>query len=91
MSYRRGEVYGLRATPARFQVRSLRPKTPNLYLTGQDVVTLGVAGAMLGGLATASYLLRRSLAADLSKPVAKRKGAGRPLPHETGEPQSAVV
>ncbi len=70
MSYRRGEAYGLSATPARFRARSLRPKTPirNLYLTGQDVATLGVAGAMIGGVMTASYLLRRSLAADLSKP-----------------------
>lgn len=93
MSYRRGEVYGLSATPARFQARSLRPKTPirNLYLTGQDVVTLGVAGAMLGGLVTASYLLRRNLAAGFSKPAARRRGDGRPLPRETAEPQSAVV
>ncbi|HZC59458.1 MAG TPA: hypothetical protein VE154_05655, partial [Chthoniobacterales bacterium] len=93
MSHRRGEVYGLSATPARFQVRSLRPRTPvrNLYLTGQDVVTPGVAGAVFGGMVTASYLLRRSLAADLSKPVTKRKGAAQPLQGQTAEPQSAVV
>ncbi|HKM58785.1 MAG TPA: NAD(P)/FAD-dependent oxidoreductase [Chthoniobacterales bacterium] len=93
MSYRRGEIYGLSATPERFQVRSLRPRTPirKLYLTGQDIVTPGVAGATYGGLITASYLLRRNLAADFSKPATKLKIATRPLQHHTTEPQSAAV
>jgi all-trans-retinol 13,14-reductase len=71
MNHRNGEPYGLSITPARFHLRSLRPKTPiaNLYLTGQDIVTLGVAGALTGGVATASLLLRRNIPAELSKPV----------------------
>jgi len=83
----------LSATPERFQVRSLRPRTPirNLYLTGQDIVTPGVAGATYGGVITASYLLRRNLAADFSKPATKLKSATRPLQHHTMEPQSAAV
>src|SRR5207244_4117269 len=58
-NYPSGEIYGLAATPARFQHRLLRPRTPirNLYLTGQDVATPGVAGAMLGGVLCAAYLL----------------------------------
>ena len=75
MNHRHGEPYGLSITPARFGVRSLRPKTAiaNLYLTGQDIVTLGVAGALSGGIATASLLLRRNIPAELSKPVKTKR------------------
>lgn len=53
--YETGEIYGLDHTPERFEQRWLKPKTkiPGLYLTGQDVLTCGVAGAMMAGLATA--------------------------------------
>lgn len=56
--YGRGEIYGLDHDPERFEQSWLRPKTTirGLYLTGQDVVTCGVAGAMLGGLLTAVQL-----------------------------------
>ncbi|WP_166267714.1 phytoene desaturase family protein [Marinobacter caseinilyticus] len=52
--YSRGELYGLDHTPERFNQDWLRPKTkvPGLYLTGQDVLTCGVVGAMIGGLIT---------------------------------------
>jgi len=74
MNHRRGETYGLAATPERFRLRCLTPRTPirNLYLTGQDVVTLGVAGALLGGVVTASAVLRRNLLSTLAKPASKR-------------------
>lgn len=51
----RGEMYGLSHDPARFEQRWLRPATdiPGLYLTGQDVMTCGVMGAMAGGVLTA--------------------------------------
>lgn len=69
MNYQRGEAYGLAATPERFRARSLTPHTPvrNLYLTGQDVVTLGVAGAMMGGVVAASAILRRNLVSAITK------------------------
>ena len=53
--YETGEIYGLDHDPSRFEQKWLKPKTtiPGLYLTGQDVITCGVAGAMIGGLATA--------------------------------------
>jgi phytoene dehydrogenase-like protein len=56
--YKNGEIYGLEHTPQRFEQDWLKPKTdiPGLYLTGQDVLTCGVVGAMVGGLLTAIQL-----------------------------------
>jgi all-trans-retinol 13,14-reductase len=61
--YEHGEIYGLDHSPARFLNRALRPRTPvpGLYLTGQDVVSCGVAGAMAGGYLTASSILGKNL------------------------------
>ena len=58
--YERGELYGLEHTPARFAGDFLKPTTPirGLYLTGQDIVTCGIAGALFGGVLTATSLLR---------------------------------
>jgi all-trans-retinol 13,14-reductase len=55
-----GETYGLAHTPARFAARDLRPATPirGLFLTGQDVSTCGVAGALAGAMVAASAILR---------------------------------
>jgi phytoene dehydrogenase-like protein len=71
MNYQRGEAYGLSATPARFRLKCLTPQTAvrNLYLTGQDVCTLGVAGALMGGVLTASAALGRNLVSAISKPA----------------------
>jgi len=71
MNYQKGEAYGLAATPARFGLRSLTPHTSirNLYLTGQDVSTLGVAGALFGGVMTASAVLSRNLMSVVTKPA----------------------
>ncbi len=62
-NYERGEIYGLEHTPQRFRERFLKPRTPieNLYLTGQDIVSCGVAGAMAAGYLTASVILKRNL------------------------------
>jgi len=61
--WERGELYGLDHDPARLQQRWLRPRTkvPGLWLTGQDVMSCGVTGAMMGGLAAATSVagLRR--------------------------------
>jgi all-trans-retinol 13,14-reductase len=62
-NYRAGEIYGLNSTPDRFKLRCLTPRTTirNLYLTGQDICTLGVVGAMFGGVLAASTILKRNL------------------------------
>ena len=54
----RGELYGLDHGPARYRL-PLHPRTPlpGLYLSGADVATCGVAGALLGGLLAASAIL----------------------------------
>jgi len=50
-----GSIYGLAATPTRFQNRWLRPRSPirGLFLSGSEVATCGVIGAMMGGLLAA--------------------------------------
>lgn len=56
--YQRGELYGLDHDPQRMRQQWLRPRTrvPGLWLTGQDVMSCGVAGAMMGGVASAVAL-----------------------------------
>jgi all-trans-retinol 13,14-reductase len=76
MNYQQGEMYGLSGTPERFRLRCLTPKTPiqQLFLTGQDVASLGVTGALFGGVLTASAILRRNLMSTLAK-GSKRVGS----------------
>jgi all-trans-retinol 13,14-reductase len=59
-AYGHGEIYGLDHTPSRYRL-PIGPRTgvPGLWLTGQDVCTAGVAGALMGGVLTASGLLRK--------------------------------
>jgi all-trans-retinol 13,14-reductase len=55
-----GESYGLLSNRRRFlETELLNPKTQidNFYLTGQDVCTLGVTGAMMGGILTANQIM----------------------------------
>jgi all-trans-retinol 13,14-reductase len=53
-----GGVYGLEASPRRYLSNALRAKTPvaGLYLTGQDVGSAGITGAMMGGVLSAAAL-----------------------------------
>lgn len=64
-AYKRGELYGLEHDPERFKQDWLTPRTkiPGLWLTGQDVLSCGVVGAMMGGLLTATAIsgVRKSL------------------------------
>ncbi len=57
-SYKKGEIYGLDHTPARFMADFLTPQTPikNLYMTGQDIVTVGIASSALSGILTVSAM-----------------------------------
>jgi all-trans-retinol 13,14-reductase len=46
-----GSIYGLAGTPERYNNPWLRPASPipGLYLSGSDVSSCGVVGAMMGG------------------------------------------
>jgi all-trans-retinol 13,14-reductase len=69
MNYRHGEIYGIACTPQRFALRGLGARTPvrGLYLTGQDVSTLGIVGALYGGIISASVALGKNLLSAVSK------------------------
>lgn len=51
-----GAIYGIEPTPERFQNPWLRPKSPikGLYLSGSDIASVGVIGAMMGGVLCAA-------------------------------------
>lgn len=53
-----GEIYGIDHTVERFDQAWIHPVTPikNFYLTGADVVTAGVGGALIGGVMTTAAM-----------------------------------
>jgi all-trans-retinol 13,14-reductase len=55
----------------RFKQDWLKPKTslPGLYLTGQDVVSCGVVGALMAGMITAMSLVGFRGAGQLMKKI----------------------
>jgi all-trans-retinol 13,14-reductase len=63
----KGGFMGMEGSPARFRQNWLRARTPidGLWLTGQDVATDGVIGALMGGVICASAVLERDLLAEI--------------------------
>ena len=63
VNYQTGEIYGLDHTPSRFRQPFLKPRTPikNFYLTGQDIVTAGVAGALFSGVLTSIAITGKNI------------------------------
>jgi all-trans-retinol 13,14-reductase len=78
MNYMHGEIYGIASTPGRFQMRELGARTPirGLYLTGQDVASLGVVGALYGGVIGASAATGKNFFSVVSKPRVARRMIG---------------
>jgi len=62
-----GEIYGLAHSPARFDARWLRAKTPvnGLFLCGADICCCGVAGALAGGVLSACAVLGKNLLPEI--------------------------
>ena len=54
--HHQGRFYGLDGTPERVLSNALKAKTPieGLYLSGQDVVSQGIQGALWGGILAAA-------------------------------------
>jgi len=79
-NYQQGEIYGIDHTPQRFEQRWLRTDTPlkNLYLTGQDIVTCGVGGALSAGVLTAIRVLGPFRSARLMRLMKPLKRSNRP-------------
>ena len=63
VNYNNGEVYGLDHSPSRFRQPFLKPRTKikNFYLTGQDIVTAGVGGALFSGVLTAMAITGKNI------------------------------
>lgn len=63
VNYYKGEIYGLEHSPDRYKQSFLKPRTPikNFYLTGQDIVTAGVGGAMFSGALTAKAITGKNV------------------------------
>lgn len=91
-----GRMYGVPDVPEKFKSKTLRVKTPvhGLYLTGSDVCSLGIGGALMGGIGTASLLngssgffrISRAAAGAVKKSARQRTkdGSGQRGPFMTG-------
>ena len=57
-AHEKGGFYGLETTPRRILSEALSPSTPvpGLFLSGQDVMTPGIAGSLWAGLLTAAAI-----------------------------------
>ncbi|WP_444915194.1 phytoene desaturase family protein [Microbulbifer sp. TRSA007] len=79
--YPRGEIYGLDHDPNRFEQSWLRPKSrvKGLYLTGQDVVSCGVAGAMISGMLTAQSIIGLRQTGKLMKKIFSNQAPKTPV------------
>ncbi|MCA9666212.1 MAG: NAD(P)/FAD-dependent oxidoreductase [Myxococcales bacterium] len=57
-AHEKGGFYGLETTPRRVLSEALSPRTPirGLYLSGQDVMLPGIAGALWGGMLSAAAI-----------------------------------
>jgi all-trans-retinol 13,14-reductase len=74
-NYASGEIYGLEHSPERFKLKALKPKTSikGLYLAGQDVVTVGIAGAIASGLLCAIAILKFQITSQFKRMMAPDK------------------
>ena len=62
-NYPKGEMYGIDHKPERFRQRWLKPSTEikGLYLTGQDILSVGVSSSLISGMSTVSSILKKNM------------------------------
>ena len=78
LNSRFGECYGNRMDKDRLLNMSIgRPQTPieGLLMSGQDILSLGVVGAMVSSLLTSSVILHRSIFTDWFSVASSEKSA----------------
>ena len=78
-----GAIYGLPPVPRRYALACLHVATPmpGLLLTGSDVATAGVVGALMGGVATAGHVLGPG---GVGRVLAAARGRSTPAIARTG-------
>lgn len=69
VNHPQGEIYGLNHTPERFLDTSIGVRSPlrGLLLTGQDIVSCGIGGALASAMVTASVILGRNLFRNIGR------------------------
>ncbi len=70
-NYKEGEIYGLSHNVQRFKQKWIRVYTPfrNLFVTGQDILTVGVGGALFSGVFAAFGILKFKLIGVIRRSV----------------------
>jgi all-trans-retinol 13,14-reductase len=76
-----GEIYGLAATPARFEADiPVRTPLPGLFLTGADAAMSGVSGALAGAAICASAILRENAFSTIAREMRATRAASGGAP-----------
>jgi all-trans-retinol 13,14-reductase len=90
--YQRGELYGLDHDVNRFNQAWLGPRTniQGLWLTGEDVLSCGIVGAMMSGMLTTTAMVGlRRIGPLLKKIMMDRGGHVPPTDAEAQHPSAA--
>jgi all-trans-retinol 13,14-reductase len=68
VNYGKGEIYGLEHSPDRFASNAIHVKSgiKNLYLTGQDIVSCGIAGALISAVVTSSVMTGKNMIKEIA-------------------------
>ena len=93
-SHPKGSFYALPGVPERYRSSSIGVHTPipGLYLAGSDAASLGVPGALFGGLAAASHVLGSTGFLRIMRQVNRAaKAAAAPAAKRPAEKTRAVV
>lgn len=88
----KGAIYGLPATPARYRKSWLKPDTPvnGVYLTGVDAGSLGIMGAMMGGVSAAARIIGPFGFFSIMAAAMRNKANVKKFPVDTSEPTRVI-
>lgn len=88
-SHPRGRFYGLAGRPERYRGDPITSRTPidGLHLAGCDVASLGIVGAMIGGVIAASGILGSAGFPRIMAKVGRGPAAATPVPAARRPPE----